>query len=86
MTISSEIRRLAWRTKYLFLTVLVYGFCFTVLALQFGPMLGNDAFTTFANWALPIVMFGDLGFMYFMARRNVNQFRLHILNSPAPGA
>lgn len=86
MTFSNEIRRLAWRTKYLGITVLLLLYAVAALVLQFVVFPDNKELANFANWSVGILFVADLGILSIVARRNLYQFRLHILNSAPHGA
>lgn len=86
MTFSSEFRRLAWRTKYVIITVLLFLYALAVLALQFVVFPDSKEIASLANWSIAVLFMVDFGILSVLARRNVYQFRLQILNSAPPGA
>jgi membrane protein YdbS with pleckstrin-like domain len=86
MTFSSEFRRLAWRTKYVIITVLLFLYSLAVLALQFVVFPESKEIANLANWSIAVLFLVDFGILSVLARRNVYRFRLHVLNTPPCGA
>ena len=80
--VSSEVRRLALRSKYLYATIPIYATVLVCVVLQFTVLSGNKNYVDFTNVFAPGVMFGYLGLLYWRARKNLDSGRSPYLRRP----
>lgn len=85
MNLTSEVRRLAFRTKYLTMTVLIFFPAFVVAALQLSVFAGNDHFSNFANIYIPVTVVSYAAWIFNLAKHNVQESKSARQATSPPG-
>ncbi len=73
MQMTKEVRRLAFRSQFLILTVAVFSASLVLLILQYIVFPGERSFTTLSSTLVPIMWVFFVAFLAIRAKKNLNQ-------------